>query len=166
MAPFSSTRWFPTAEQRMILKELYSRGVTNPNSSQIQKITAHLSFYGKIHGKNVFYWFQNHKARDRQKLRKKLAIAKQPHHHCYCFAENIHPQCNNGAVLEGMMKHAWSTTMAEDLGRDCFIRTCGWDLTMIPTVSCCGNRPLKTLQLFPVTSPGQMDHQQITAFNL
>jgi Homeodomain len=25
--------------------------------------------YGKIEGKNVFYWFQNHKARDRQKKR-------------------------------------------------------------------------------------------------
>lgn len=25
--------------------------------------------YGKIEGKNVFYWFQNHKARERQKKR-------------------------------------------------------------------------------------------------
>nr|KYP44703.1 WUSCHEL-related homeobox 3 [Cajanus cajan] len=32
----------------------------------------HLSFYGKIQGKNLFYWFQNHKAKDRQKLRRKL----------------------------------------------------------------------------------------------
>lgn len=166
MPPFSSTRWCPTPEQRMILKELYSRGITNPNSCQIQKITTHLSFYGKIHGKNVFYWFQNHKARDRQKLKKKLAIAKQlhhqqrPYHHCYSYAEHFSFETNNGAVvLDGMMKHSWST--AEDLPRDCY------DLMMIPTFPCCGNRPLETLQLFPLTSPGQMDHQhEITASNL
>ncbi|CAL9103827.1 unnamed protein product [Musa acuminata var. zebrina] len=67
----STTRWCPTPEQLMILEEMYASGVRNPNASQIQQITAHLSFYGKIEGKNVFYWFQNHKARDRQKLRHK-----------------------------------------------------------------------------------------------
>ncbi|KAL0292090.1 UNVERIFIED_CONTAM: WUSCHEL-related homeobox 3 [Sesamum calycinum] len=77
MSPSPSTRWCPTPEQLMILEELYRRGLRTPKASQIQKITAHLSFYGKIQGKNVFYWFQNHKARDRQKLRKKLA--KQLH---------------------------------------------------------------------------------------
>ena len=29
---------------------------------QIQRISARLRQYGKIEGKNVFYWFQNHKA--------------------------------------------------------------------------------------------------------
>ncbi|KDP44153.1 hypothetical protein JCGZ_05620 [Jatropha curcas] len=68
----SSSRWCPTPEQLMILEELYRNGIRTPNASQIQRITAHLSLYGKIEGKNVFYWFQNHKARDRQKLRRKL----------------------------------------------------------------------------------------------
>ncbi len=68
----SSSRWCPTPEQLMILEEMYRSGIRTPNASQIQKITTHLSFYGKIEGKNVFYWFQNHKARDRQKLRRKL----------------------------------------------------------------------------------------------
>ncbi|KAL7153769.1 hypothetical protein ABFS83_04G190400 [Erythranthe nasuta] len=68
-----SRRWCPTAEQVMILDELYRRGLKTPNSAQIQKIAGHLSFYGKVQGKNVFYWFQNHKARERQKLRKKFA---------------------------------------------------------------------------------------------
>ncbi|KAI4338161.1 hypothetical protein L6164_016505 [Bauhinia variegata] len=68
----SSSRWCPTPEQLMILEEMYRNGVRTPNASQIQHISAHLSFYGKIEGKNVFYWFQNHKARDRQKLRRKL----------------------------------------------------------------------------------------------
>ncbi|XP_022728695.1 WUSCHEL-related homeobox 3-like [Durio zibethinus] len=72
MSPAASTRWCPTPEQLMILEEMYRSGIRTPNASQIQQITSHLSFYGKIEGKNVFYWFQNHKARDRQKLRRKL----------------------------------------------------------------------------------------------
>ncbi|CAN4119011.1 unnamed protein product [Withania somnifera] len=66
------TRWSPTPEQLMFLEEMYRKGLRNPNAIQIQSITAHLSSFGKIEGKNVFYWFQNHKARDRQKLKKKL----------------------------------------------------------------------------------------------
>ncbi|KAK7293045.1 hypothetical protein RJT34_15906 [Clitoria ternatea] len=72
MSPAGSSRWSPTTEQLMILEELYRSGIRTPSASQIQQITAHLSFYGRIEGKNVFYWFQNHKARDRQKLRRKL----------------------------------------------------------------------------------------------
>ncbi|TMW90067.1 hypothetical protein EJD97_016249 [Solanum chilense] len=66
------TRWSPTPEQLMFLEEMYRKGLRNPNATQIQSITCHLSSFGKIEGKNVFYWFQNHKARDRQKLKKKL----------------------------------------------------------------------------------------------
>ncbi|CAA2981775.1 WUSCHEL [Olea europaea subsp. europaea] len=66
----SSTRWTPTTEQIRILKELYyNNGVRSPNAEQIQRISAKLRQYGKIEGKNVFYWFQNHKARERQKKR-------------------------------------------------------------------------------------------------
>ncbi|KAF8397591.1 hypothetical protein HHK36_016511 [Tetracentron sinense] len=87
MSPAASTRWCPTPEQLMILEEMYRGGIRTPNASQIQHITAHLSLYGKIEGKNVFYWFQNHKARDRQKLRRKLSRQQlqdqqqQSHHH-------------------------------------------------------------------------------------
>ncbi|KAJ0259013.1 Homeobox domain-containing protein [Hirschfeldia incana] len=77
MSPVASTRWCPTTEQLMILEEMYRTGIRTPNAVQIHQITSHLAFYGRIEGKNVFYWFQNHKARDRQKLRKK--IAKQLH---------------------------------------------------------------------------------------
>lgn len=66
----SSTRWTPTPEQIRILKDLYyNRGIRSPNGEQIQSISATLRQYGKIEGKNVFYWFQNHKARERQKKR-------------------------------------------------------------------------------------------------
>ncbi|KAA0025680.1 protein WUSCHEL [Cucumis melo var. makuwa] len=66
----SSSRWTPTTDQIRILKELYyNNGVRSPSADQIQRISARLRQYGKIEGKNVFYWFQNHKARERQKKR-------------------------------------------------------------------------------------------------
>ncbi|XP_039066935.1 WUSCHEL-related homeobox 4-like [Hibiscus syriacus] len=63
------TRWNPTQEQIGILEMLYRGGIRTPNAQQIEQITAQLGKYGKIEGKNVFYWFQNHKERERQKLK-------------------------------------------------------------------------------------------------
>ncbi|KAL3630121.1 hypothetical protein CASFOL_023105 [Castilleja foliolosa] len=80
----SSTRWSPTSEQIRILKELYyNNGVRSPSAEQIQRISAKLRQYGKIEGKNVFYWFQNHKARERQKKRftSSSTTHHQDHHH-------------------------------------------------------------------------------------
>ncbi|XP_075521301.1 WUSCHEL-related homeobox 1-like [Primulina tabacum] len=76
-----SSRWNPTPEQLRTLEELYRRGTRTPSAEQIQHITAQLRRYGKIEGKNVFYWFQNHKARERQKRRRQLEspAGKQPH---------------------------------------------------------------------------------------
>ncbi|XVE79686.1 hypothetical protein DITRI_Ditri14bG0077700 [Diplodiscus trichospermus] len=92
MSPAGSSRWCPTPEQLMILEEMYRNGVRTPNATQIQKITSHLSFYGKIEGKNVFYWFQNHKARERQKLRRKLTkqlqLQQQLYHHHLQLQQN------------------------------------------------------------------------------
>ncbi|KAJ4906358.1 WUSCHEL-related homeobox 3 [Raphanus sativus] len=68
MSPVASTRWCPTTEQLMILEEMYRTGIRTPNAVQIQQITAHLAFYGRIEGKNVFYWFQNHKQLHQQQL--------------------------------------------------------------------------------------------------
>ncbi|XP_049936233.1 WUSCHEL-related homeobox 1-like isoform X1 [Nymphaea colorata] len=67
-----SSRWNPTPEQLRTLEELYRRGTRTPTAEQIQYITAQLRRFGKIEGKNVFYWFQNHKARERQKRRRQL----------------------------------------------------------------------------------------------
>ncbi|XP_071724874.1 WUSCHEL-related homeobox 4-like [Rutidosis leptorrhynchoides] len=64
------TRWNPTQEQIGILEMLYRGGMRTPNAQQIEQITAQLRKYGKIEGKNVFYWFQNHKARERQKQKR------------------------------------------------------------------------------------------------
>ncbi|KAE8665207.1 WUSCHEL-related homeobox 4 [Hibiscus syriacus] len=67
------TRWNPTQEQIGILEMMYRGGMRTPNAQQIEQITAQLSEYGKIQGKNVFYWFQNHKARERQKQKRNSA---------------------------------------------------------------------------------------------
>ena len=63
-------RWNPTQEQIGILEMLYRGGMRTPNAQQIEQITVQLEKYGKIEGKNVFYWFQNHKARERQKQKR------------------------------------------------------------------------------------------------
>eukprot|EP00252_Welwitschia_mirabilis_P010556 TRINITY_DN23864_c0_g1_i1.p1 TRINITY_DN23864_c0_g1~~TRINITY_DN23864_c0_g1_i1.p1 ORF type:complete len:343 (-),score=73.82 TRINITY_DN23864_c0_g1_i1:9-965(-) len=65
-----SSRWNPTPEQIKTLEMLYKSGIRTPNAEQIEHITAQLKNYGKIEGKNVFYWFQNHKARERQKQKR------------------------------------------------------------------------------------------------
>ncbi|KAJ1686530.1 hypothetical protein LUZ63_017920 [Rhynchospora breviuscula] len=63
----NNSRWNPTKEQISLLENLYKQGVRTPTAEEIQKITGKLREFGSIEGKNVFYWFQNHKARQRQK---------------------------------------------------------------------------------------------------
>nr|XP_025886095.1 WUSCHEL-related homeobox 5 [Solanum lycopersicum] len=67
-------RWNPTVEQVKVLTDLFRSGLRTPTTDQIQKISSQLSFYGNIESKNVFYWFQNHKARERQKRRRKVLV--------------------------------------------------------------------------------------------
>ncbi|XP_061990866.1 WUSCHEL-related homeobox 3-like [Rosa rugosa] len=71
-APQRSSRWNPTPEQIMHLEELYRSGIKTPTAQQIRQMTARLRNYGRVEGKNVFYWFQNHRARERQKRRREL----------------------------------------------------------------------------------------------
>ncbi|CAL4946647.1 unnamed protein product [Urochloa decumbens] len=66
-AALANARWNPTKEQVAVLEGLYEHGVRTPSAEQIKQITARLREHGHIEGKNVFYWFQNHKARQRQK---------------------------------------------------------------------------------------------------
>ncbi|MQL93141.1 hypothetical protein Taro_025773 [Colocasia esculenta] len=78
-------RWNPTAEQVKVLTELFRAGLRTPSTEQIQRISSHLSAFGKIESKNVFYWFQNHKARERlhHKKRRREPPPLHPigHHH-------------------------------------------------------------------------------------
>lgn len=75
-------RWNPTKEQITLLENLYRQGLRTPTAQQIQEITGRLQTYGHIEGKNVFYWFQNHKARQRQKEKQDhLSLFRQYNHH-------------------------------------------------------------------------------------
>nr|WGM84172.1 WUSCHEL-related homeobox 4 [Dioscorea oppositifolia] len=69
------TRWNPTQEQIRALEALYKGGMRTPNANQIERITIELGKYGRIEGKNVFYWFQNHKARERQKQKRSALLS-------------------------------------------------------------------------------------------
>ncbi|KAG8380518.1 hypothetical protein BUALT_Bualt06G0024000 [Buddleja alternifolia] len=76
------SRWNPTKEQINMLESLYKQGLRTPSAEQIQQITNRLKAFGHIEGKNVFYWFQNHKARQRQ---------KQKQHNFAYFNRFLHP---------------------------------------------------------------------------
>ncbi|KAJ0979397.1 hypothetical protein J5N97_014871 [Dioscorea zingiberensis] len=159
-----STRWCPTPEQLMVLEDMYRSGLKTPNASQIQQITAYLSYYGKIEGKNVFYWFQNHKARDRQKLRRRLSRHQQlllhnhnPNHQLIHTFQDPSPPLflqQGGSQDAEQAMNLLGKLEAE--GRDGVVGTtsgiaCGCDVVH----ACC--RPLITLDLFPSKSTGLRD---------
>ncbi|KAK4414194.1 WUSCHEL-related homeobox 1 [Sesamum alatum] len=116
-----SSRWNPTPEQLQTLEELYRRGTRTPSAEQIQHITAQLRRYGKIEGKNVFYWFQNHKARERQKRRRQLESLsdEQPHNNNHTeTGEKRETSGGNRTVFEVEQTKNWasptnSSTIAE-----------------------------------------------------
>ncbi|XP_075479067.1 WUSCHEL-related homeobox 1-like [Primulina tabacum] len=112
-----SSRWNPTPEQLRTLEELYRRGTRTPSAEQIQHITAKLRRYGKIEGKNVFYWFQNHKARERQKWRRQLEspTGKQPPH---TNMENGEKKESEGEETKNWAPPTKSTTNTEKTSRN------------------------------------------------
>ncbi|CAL9098809.1 unnamed protein product [Musa textilis] len=93
------TRWNPTPEQIEVLEALYQGGMRTPNPPQIERIAAELGKYGRIEGKNVFYWFQNHKARDRQKLKRSslLALATNTASDLSSLKEEEMRECHDGS---------------------------------------------------------------------
>ncbi|GLJ17872.1 hypothetical protein SUGI_0312620 [Cryptomeria japonica] len=62
-----ASRWKPTAQQKQILESIYNNGTRNPSLEYVNEITIQLRQYGKVEGKNVFYWFQNYQAREKRK---------------------------------------------------------------------------------------------------
>ncbi|XP_024163860.1 protein WUSCHEL [Rosa chinensis] len=65
---WSSTRWTPTTDQIRILNELfYNKVVRSLTAKQIQRICLQLKWYGNIKSRNVYYWFGNHRAQEKQK---------------------------------------------------------------------------------------------------
>ncbi|KAL7107690.1 hypothetical protein ACP275_06G070400 [Erythranthe tilingii] len=124
-------RWNPTSEQVKVLTELFRSGLRTPSTDQIQKISSQLSFYGKIESKNVFYWFQNHKARERQKRRRVLVSTPAAaadddtiniHHHLQTTTTTTKLAAEHNYVNDGVINYEVSE----------------------------GGRVIETLQLFPV----------------
>ncbi|XP_009771344.1 WUSCHEL-related homeobox 3-like [Nicotiana tabacum] len=175
------TRWKPTPQQLMILQDLYRKGLTNPNSSEVQMITSHLSMYGKIQWKNVFYWFQNHKARDRHKMRKQLLQKYPKDDHRQLIINNKNPPSPSPSpsssttvsqvyshsppiflhqveatteVSPQMMNYLWGNRMMRMNGRDWILMT---DKGSSNIVHCSNKVPLRTLELFPVETTGFKD---------
>ncbi|KAL3591944.1 hypothetical protein D5086_010584 [Populus alba] len=145
----TSTRWTPTTDQIRILKELYYiKGVRSPNGAEIQQISARLRKYGKIEGKNVFYWFQNHKARERQKKRftndvptQQRTTLKPEDYYSYKYSgSNNNPgfssassSSNTGAVTVGQADNYGygSVTMQEKKNWDCSVPAGGESMNNI-----------------------------------
>ncbi|KAL1569739.1 protein WUSCHEL [Salvia divinorum] len=130
----SSTRWTPTSDQIRILKDLYyNNGVRSPTAEQIQRISAKLRQYGKIEGKNVFYWFQNHKARERQKKRFTADIRPpsaanwmSDDHHIYTNFPNINPgnfasSASSAGGLLNVGSYGYGSAAMEKSFRECSI---------------------------------------------
>ncbi|XP_076909545.1 uncharacterized protein LOC143566849 [Bidens hawaiensis] len=158
-----SRRWCPTPEQVMLLEGMYREGLKTPTATQIQQITARLSLYGRIQGKNVFYWFQNHKARDRQKILKKLMALYQnlPSYNAPCY----HPfPIQDGVVVEDKSTYKniineWNVDQAtcKKVMCDCSFMTV---MMMETTSPYCTRVPPKTLQLFPTTPAPTLNPSQ------
>jgi hypothetical protein len=53
-------------EQKAVLESIYRQGIHSPTLDEIERITKQLQAYGEVEEKNVFYWFQNFTAREKQ----------------------------------------------------------------------------------------------------
>ncbi|KAL8253164.1 hypothetical protein R6Q59_036857 [Mikania micrantha] len=157
----SMSRWCPTPEQLMLLEEMYRGGLKTPTTTQIQQITARLSLYGRIQGKNVFYWFQNHKARDRQKIQRKL-LAMHQHQRLYPLysKETLQGGANvaeDKSSCRNMVNEGNVDQMAcKKATCDCSLKT----VMMESTSSYCIRVPPETLQLFPITPSPPLNPSQ------
>ncbi|KAL0424632.1 UNVERIFIED_CONTAM: WUSCHEL-related homeobox 1 [Sesamum radiatum] len=154
-APLVSGRWNPTREQVQALEEMYRRGIRTPSADQIQQIAAKLRRFGKIEGKNVFYWFQNHKARERQKKRRQLQLIPNwaryfdvEHHmklpnpsNCTTHSEDSAVSMHGSVIAEYCNKDGWTNKELQQKNvTPLKIQTsCQFDLS-----SCFSDQPITT----------------------
>ncbi|GLT34214.1 hypothetical protein SLA2020_087410 [Shorea laevis] len=142
------TRWNPTQEQIGILEMLYRDGMRTPNAQQIEQITAQLGKFGKIEGKNVFYWFQNHKARERQKQkRNSLGLT-----HC--------PRNSTPVTTISISLDTRGEVVERNEENSPYKRKCrSWSFESLEEESCRSSSPKedehRTLELFPLHPEGR-----------
>ncbi|KAJ9166265.1 hypothetical protein P3X46_021042 [Hevea brasiliensis] len=136
------TRWNPTQEQIGILEMLYRGGMRTPNAQQIEQITAQLGRYGKIEGKNVFYWFQNHKARERQKQkRNSLGLSHSPR--------------TPGTITSISLDSRGEVERDEDSPYKRKCRSWAFECLELEEIRSCREEGDRTLELFPLHPEGR-----------
>ncbi|KAH9307802.1 hypothetical protein KI387_035713, partial [Taxus chinensis] len=72
------TRWHPKKEQIHVLQGVFDSGVTNPSPHEISRITTELQQFGQLRKSNVYYWFQNRKAKTKKKQRNLNPVNERP----------------------------------------------------------------------------------------
>ncbi|KAK4376020.1 hypothetical protein RND71_006697 [Anisodus tanguticus] len=148
-------RWNPTNEQIELLESLYRQGIRTPSAEQIQQITGRLRAFGHIEGKNVFYWFQNHKARQRQKQKQdKFAYFNRFLHRTSVFP----PPCPNG----GFKRRAACDAAAVYINAP---TTHSQEISNMVYVSSNANKQFnqETLNLFPLHPTGILQEKTTTS---
>ncbi|GLU11633.1 hypothetical protein SLE2022_283660 [Rubroshorea leprosula] len=182
-ATSGNSRWNPTKEQISMLESLYKQGIRTPSADQIQQIATRLKAYGHIEGKNVFYWFQNHKARQRQKqkqenmayvnryLHRTQPLYPPPGPNVVCGPYLIpqgnlglyHPQCPD-ALLPGGFKGRATTDQKMEKTRKCggpgydVVHQQKYNNTMHRSNNNeGGNSHYETLSLFPLNPTGVLE---------
>ena len=68
-------------------------GIRTPKAEEIERITVDLKKYGQIEGKNVFYWFQNFNAKERNQRKSRRAEERQQPKRT---SELLHPKSGGG----------------------------------------------------------------------
>ena len=139
-----TTRWNPSAEQIKVLEALYRGGMRTPNAAQIERITEELGKHGRIEGKNVFYWFQNHKARERQKQKRAALLTLST-----LDSPSLEPATTTTAKVTNKLE------ACDDVTTSCKRRRTahGDAVTMEVAVGCTDDDV--TLELFPLRPQGK-----------
>ncbi|CAH1434470.1 unnamed protein product [Lactuca virosa] len=182
-------RWNPTKDQISMLENLYRQGVRTPTADQIQEITSRLRTYGHIEGKNVFYWFQNHKARQRQKqkqdhlsyfhqylhhhhhLHQPAAVFPVPYHPNVVYGQCYFPQSDHLGFYPKVLIPS-ATTIKKRSPRAVKPKLSSGAGTLVG-----GNNPIKpkmvngnihqeTLDLFPLQPTGILQHREAPTSNV
>src|SRR6516165_5329641 len=61
-----ATRWKPEEAQLRILEEVFrNNGGHSPSTAQILLLTTQLQQYGEVEARNIFFWFENRRRKER-----------------------------------------------------------------------------------------------------
>ncbi|PRQ30805.1 putative transcription factor Homobox-WOX family [Rosa chinensis] len=131
------SKWTPTTDQIRILKELfYNKGVRSPTVEQVQRIYLQLKWYSKIEFKNVYFWFVNQRAREKQKK---------------TSTSDVHVPMQRSGLVGGSINLNFGSTSSADVGGS-IMEQRGED-----------HQEVKTLPLFPIHSEDIFGNMKTTS---